>query len=141
MIDINKTVLSTIEDKIKREAYQGITDPNAWNIILQMVILQDLMEWCETLDDSNEVKKLIQDKQALLIANNYDIWTIIKDYCSEEILFYRNVNTPQTRYTWQRVFDKGTITENVEPVQDKLYLGEVITELDYLLKNSCPYGE
>lgn len=140
MIDLNKTVLFTIEDKIKREAFQGVQDPEAHKLILKMIILQDLMEWCEVLDDSEIIKKLIQNKQYELIAKHSDVWKIVRDYCSDETLFYRNVNTPQSRYTWQRVFDKGQILDG-KNTPKSLHLGEVISENDYLIKNSCFYGK
>lgn len=136
MIDLDKTILKTIEENIKMQAFQAKDDSNTRRLVLSLIILQDLMEWCESKEDDNRTYKIIRDLQYKLIRNNYDALNIVKDYFSDEILAYRNVNTPQTRYTWQRVFDKGTSVESKEGTSE-LVLGEVITEQDYLLNQNC----
>lgn len=136
MIDLDKTILKTIEENIKMQAFQAKDDSNTRRLVLSLIILQDLMEWCESKEDDNRTYKIIRDLQYKLIRNNYDSLNIVKDYFSDEILAYRNVNTPQTRYTWQRVFDKGTSIESKEETSE-LVLGEVITEQDYLLNQNC----
>lgn len=136
MIDLDKTILKTIEENIKMQAFQAKDDSNTRRLVLSLIILQDLMEWCESKEDDNRTYKIIRDLQYKLIRNNYDSLNIVKDYFSDEILAYRNVNTPQTRYTWQRVFDKGTSVESKEETSE-LVLGEVITEQDYLLNQNC----
>ena len=136
MIDLDKTILKTIEENIKMQAFQAKDDSNTRRLVLSLIILQDLMEWCESKEDDNRTYKIIRDLQYKLIRNNYDSLNIVKDYFSDEILAYRNVNTPQTRYTWQRVFDKGTSVESKEGTSE-LVLGEVITEQDYLLNQNC----
>lgn len=136
MIDLDKTILKTIEENIKMQAFQAKDDSKTRRLVLSLIILQDLMEWCESKEDDNRTYKIIRDLQYKLIRNNYDALNIVKDYFSDEILAYRNVNTPQTRYTWQRVFDKGTSVESKEETSE-LVLGEVITEQDYLLNQNC----
>lgn len=136
MIDLDKTILKTIEENIKMQAFQAKDDSNTRRLVLSLIILQDLMEWCESKEDDNRTYKIIRDLQYKLIRNNYDALNIVKDYFSDEILAYRNVNTPQTRYTWQRVFDKGTSVASEEETSE-LVLGEVITEQDYLLNQNC----
>lgn len=136
MIDLDKTILKTIEENIKMQAFQAKDDSNTRRLVLSLIILQDLMEWCESKEDDNRTYKIIRDLQYKLIRNNYDVLNIVKDYFSDEILAYRNVNTPQTRYTWQRVFDKGTSVASEEETSE-LVLGEVITEQDYLLNQNC----
>ena len=136
MIDLDKTILKTIEENIKMQAFQAKDDSNTRRLVLSLIILQDLMEWCESKEDDNRTYKIIRDLQYKLIRNNYDSLNVVKDYFSDEILAYRNVNTPQTRYTWQRVFDKGASVASKEVISE-LVLGEVITEQDYLLNQNC----
>lgn len=113
MIDVKSTILETIKDKIKKLRFLGKNDTIAFKKILSLIVLDDLYEWSNYLDDSQAVQKKLQDLRVnyILCQKDFNI-----QYFPQEN-FYVNVNTPQTNYTWVRMFDSKDLTE----VSDIIY--------------------
>jgi hypothetical protein len=50
MIDVNKTIYTSLIDKIQRLRYQAQDSPKDFKSILHLIILTDILEWSEGLD-------------------------------------------------------------------------------------------
>lgn len=50
MIDVNKTIYTSLIDKIQRLRYQAQDSPQDFKSILRLIILSDILEWSEGID-------------------------------------------------------------------------------------------
>lgn len=105
MIDIKKTILETIKNKIKKLRFLGKNDTKGFKKILSLIILDDLFEWSNYLDAPQSIQKKLQDMRNKYILCQRDF--IIK--YGEPSTAYVNVNTPQTNDTWKRVWDSKNL--------------------------------
>lgn len=101
MIDYEKTILSTIVDKINRLRYQAQDDSKAFKAALQLIILDDLLEWAEQHEPEQVLEKLYDLRHQFVICSNI----FNKEYSNPSTDPYINVNVPQTTDTWKRVWD------------------------------------
>lgn len=101
MLDVNTTIYKNIIDSIGKLRYQAKDDPKRFKAILELIMLDDMMEWAQGLDEPQEdIQKLFDKKINLILCNH----TIIPEYLDYSAA-YVNVNTPQTNSTWKRVWD------------------------------------
>lgn len=99
MINVDKTIYKNVLDVVNRMRYQADNDKNAFKAILQLVFINDMIEWAS--QEPEEVKeKLLKKQQSLILCNSH----INPEYIDTS-LAYTNVNTPQTTDTWKRVWD------------------------------------
>lgn len=115
MINVKGTIFETIKDKINKMRFLGYNDPATLKHILYLIVLDDLYDWSDYLEDPQPVQKQLQDLRIQFILNHGEF--IIDNVDSED--FYVNVNTPQTHYTWKRVWDAPdlVIVDDVEQAQ------------------------
>lgn len=107
MIDVNKTIYTSLIDKIQRLRYQAQDNPKDFKSILRLIILTDILEWSEGLDLPQALQeKLIQKQIDLILCN-----PAFKVQYTDTSTAYVNVNTAQTNSTWKRVWDAPHITK------------------------------
>lgn len=128
MIDINSTIYKSIVDQFAQLRYQAIDNPKAFKAILDVIILDDMLEWASGLDDRQERQEALREKrQQLLLCNP----TFKLQYVDSESA-YVNPGTPQSNSTWKRVWDASesreyvTTPEDMEfwPCTDELCMGD-----------------
>lgn len=102
MIDVNKTLLATLNQKFGELRYQGKNNSKEFRAVLSLIIVHDLLEWSVELGNKKVVKKLKEIENSLLLHNpSFNI-----EYtCDDDP--YVNVNTPQNIDTWKRVWDSS----------------------------------
>lgn len=117
--DINSTIQQSIIDTFGKLRYQAQDNPKAFRAILELVIMQDIMEWAGSVitseEELNAVQATIIEKQKKLILCNPDISIQYLD--SPNI--YTNVNTPQDYYDWTRVWDRPNVTIPTQTFEPK----------------------
>jgi hypothetical protein len=113
MIDIKKTIFTNIVDKINMLRYQAKDDPKAFKALLNIIIVDDIIEWSESLDTPHKVfEKLIEKRHALLTNN-----PCIKLQYSDFSTAYVNVNTAQSSDTWKRIWDASEKDTYITPIE------------------------
>lgn len=106
MIDVNKTIYTSLIDKIQRLRYQAQDSPKDFKSILHLIILTDILEWSEGLDLPQVLQQKLLQKQIDMILCN----PAFKVQYTDTSTAYVNVNTAQTNSTWKRVWDSPNIT-------------------------------
>lgn len=90
MIDIEKTIFKNEVDKINLLRYQAKDDSEGFKSILNLIILNDMIEWSEYLGAPHHIIQQLVDKRTDLILHN----TCITPYYSNDSFVYTNVNIP-----------------------------------------------
>lgn len=114
MINVDKTLLSTLRVKIDDLRFLAQNDTQGFKKILTVVILKDLLEWAPSMGEDECTMKKLSKKIDELILRNCE-FTIERDFNTNN---YVNVNTPQTIYTWQRIWDRPDVVYNKERETD-----------------------
>ena len=132
MIDINSTIYKSIVDKFGQLRYQAKDDPKAFKAILDVIILDDMLEWASGLDDRQELQEALYEKrQQLLLCNP----AFKLQYVDSESA-YVNPGTPQSNSTWKRVWDAAESREYVHIPDGMVF----IPCTDELCSSSVPKG-
>lgn len=119
MIDIKKTIFSSIINKLNQLRFQAKDNPKEFRSILELIILDDVIEWTgNTQLPEGLLDKLMEKRIQLILCNS----AFTPEYIDSETT-YVNVNTPQTSSTWQRVWDSDCI---------RLPESSILTELESL---------
>lgn len=114
MINVDKTIYTSLIDKIQKLRYQAQDNPQDFKSILRLIILSDILEWSEGIDLLMDVptwsknpefaqslqEKLLQKQIDLILCN-----PVFKVQYSDTSTAYVNVNTAQNNSTWKRVWD------------------------------------
>ena len=131
MIDVKSTILETIKERVNKLRFLGENNPKTFKKIISLIVLDDLYEWSNYLNSPQEIQKKLQEmrKNYILCQRDFNI-----KYLPQEE-FYVNVNTPQTDFTWSRVWDDPeTVTvESAVQVLDKSIKGD-----PFIPDNTCP---
>ena len=93
--------VNSTEDYLTNLQYLGAQKPKTLDNLFKLQILLEVFRWMDWQEyseyDKEQVKKRID-------------FLILQDPLLENIAitntYYKNVNSPQTMYTWQRVYDK-----------------------------------
>lgn len=102
MIDVNNTIYKSIQKAIGMLRFQAIDDSKTFRAILELIILDDVMDWAKSLDLPQKIlEQLIERKTKLILCN--PAFDVQYDQGSTA---YTNVNTPQTSSTWKRIWDQ-----------------------------------
>ena len=118
MIDINSTIYKSIVDKFGQLRYQAKDDPKAFKAILDVIILDDMLEWASGLDDRQELQEALYEKrQQLLLCNP----AFKLQYVDSESA-YVNPGTPQSNSTWKRVWDAACNREYITASDDVVFM-------------------
>lgn len=102
MINVKKTLASTIKDKVDRLRYLSENNPHIFKKILYLIILDDLYDWANYREDKIQIQEALRQKRLDFIYNNTE-FIIERD---QRYDFYTNVNLPQTESTWKRTWDQ-----------------------------------
>jgi len=117
MININSTIYKSIIDKFGQLRYQAKDDPKAFKAILDVIILDDMLEWASGLDDRQELQEALYEKrQQLLLCNP----AFKLQYVDSESA-YVNPGTPQSNSTWKRVWDAAESREYTTASEDMMF--------------------
>lgn len=101
MVSINQTIFKSILKAIGELRYQAKDDPAVWKSLIELIIVDDMIEWASGLGESEEVLNKLINKRMQIILYNKGINPEYEDTSSA----YVNVNTPQSNDTWKRVWD------------------------------------
>ena len=147
MIDVKRTITSTIKDRIDRMRKLGENGAAALKKTLTLVIMDDVFDWAEYLDAPQSLQKKLKEARIAYILNNSEFLIEKEDsfftisgtpYVIPEMQPYVNVNTPQSYDTWKRVWDApllSLVEDQIEP-EDQ---GCEPWELDYTCKTEITY--
>lgn len=115
MIDVKKTITSSIKDRIDKLRKLGENNVNAFKKILYLIVLDDVYDWSGYLDAPQKVQRKLKEARIQFILNNPELIMerepeVYENALGESIIIkhrqpYVNVNTPQTNDTWKRVWD------------------------------------
>ena len=115
MIDVKKTITSSIKDRIDKLRKLGENNINAFKKILYLIVLDDVYDWSGYLDAPQKVQRQLKEARIQFILNNPELimereQEVYENALGESIIIkhrqpYVNVNTPQTNDTWKRVWD------------------------------------
>ena len=101
MLDIDKTIGFNIINSINLLRYQAKDDSPYFKSIIELIILQDILEWTQSLKESEHIQKLLMSKIQDLILKKK---CIVPKY-SDTSTAYTNANIPQGSDDWKRVWD------------------------------------
>lgn len=142
MINIKSSILGNIKKAFRRLRRYGDNNYKLFKKILSLIIIDDLFEWSFYLDDKQAIQKKLQEMRIKYLTCNKDL-----EICRDEIIdqLYINVNTPQTNYTWNRVWDDSNaiVVQNVIDYSNYLNLTELyeiksVDGEDYLYSENVP---
>ena len=105
MIDVDKTVLSTIITAFDKMRFLGQSNPKLFRAILEVCVLDDLIYWAAGIDGQKGVQELLRERQNYLFLHNpgFKICSVYNgEYMSA------NVPMPNNNDFWKRVTDAPT---------------------------------
>ena len=110
MNEVKNAIVSSITQYLDRLQYLAIDDKKTAGDIMLLIITDDVYDWASWHNASQSEQLILQNLRKLIIRNNSSLVNII----SRTNEFYKNVNLPQTIYTWQRVYDNFDVqTEDI----------------------------
>lgn len=101
MLDVDKTIFSSVIDALGQLRYQAKDDPKRFKAILTLIIMNDMLEWAFGQTDNHCILEKLEDMRHRFILCN----TAFKQEYTDNLSTYVNVNIPQTSATWKRVWD------------------------------------
>ncbi len=112
MIDVKKTILETINDKINRMRFLGENNPKKLKTLLYLIVLDDIYDWGNYIGESQVLLDKIKELRTNLILCNPDFKiqrSVIDGYFS--------TNTPQTSiYYSDPIEDVYQIDKKIDPI-------------------------
>lgn len=101
MIDVKATIFKAINTSFNKLRLLGNNNPKLFKKILFLIALDDIYDWSDYLDENQSVQKRLQELRTNFILCNPELEICRLPFDQH----YVNVNTPQTNYTWKRVWD------------------------------------
>lgn len=98
MINIQNTLQKSLKGYVDLMKYKAQSNPTAFKKMLYLVILQDLIEWAEYKGQKQQAE-LLRSIEKTFVMNNCEFNL---QYDNTDI--YRNVSTPQSIFTWAKVY-------------------------------------
>lgn len=109
MNEVQNAIVSSITQYLNRLQYLAVDDKKTAGDIMLLIITDDVYDWSSWHNASQSEQLILQNLRKKIIRNNPSLVDIV----SRTNEFYKNVNLPQTIYTWQRVYDNFEVqTEN-----------------------------
>jgi hypothetical protein len=90
MLDVNKTIFSSVIDALGQLRYQAKDDPKRFKAILTLIIMNDMLEWAFGQTDNHCILEKLEDMRHRFILCN----TAFKQEYTDNLSTYVNVNTP-----------------------------------------------
>ena len=101
MNEVKNSIVSSITKHLNELRYLAKDNKKAASDIMLLIIVDEIYDWaaCNNALQSEQLK--IQKLRKQIIRNN----TSLVEPIFRTNIYYKNVNLPQTLYTWQRVYD------------------------------------
>lgn len=105
MINIDCTILTNLDKQLQTAIISSQFDMSILKKILSLIIVKDMIKWIEKINpESVEEAQLVRLKNKLLMC--YEPYLkMCRTYDTHDEEIYTNVNTAQTNYTWDRIWD------------------------------------
>lgn len=110
MEEIKQSIVSTTAKYLMNLEYLAIDDKQLSNAVMALIIADEVFEWSDWAGTPSTEQQKLKKFRKDIIRNNPKI--IEEMEITNES--YKNINMPQTIYTWQRVYDNF----NVKTVND-----------------------
>ena len=111
MEEIKQSIVSTTAKYLMNLEYLAIDDKQLSNAVMALIIADEVFEWSDWAGTPSTEQQKLKKFRKDIIRNNPKI--------IEEIeitnQFYKNINMPQTIYTWQRVYDNFDVVTVDDP--------------------------
>lgn len=106
MSDIKTSIYGSINSYTNKLTYLAKENKAMVNDLMLLVVLDQVYDWANWMNATQQNLMDLQNFIKSVIRNNPDIL----NYRTQSNEYYKNVNTPQTIYTWQRLYDKANPT-------------------------------
>ena len=110
MEEVKQSIVSTTVKYLRNLEYLAIDDKQLSNAVMALIIADEVFEWSDWAGTPSTEQQKLKKFRKDIIRNNPKI--IEEMEITNES--YKNINMPQTIYTWQRVYDNF----NVKTVND-----------------------
>ena len=117
MNEVKNSIVSSITKHINELKYFAKDNKKAASDIMLLIIVDEIYDWAAYNNALQSEQLKIQKLRKQIIRNN----TSLVEPIFKTNIYYKNVNTPQTLYTWQRVYDAISV-EEAELVVDNVLL-------------------
>lgn len=146
MINVDLSILKTLFKRFGLLRYQAVNDPKSFKQILYTIILKELIEWSEYNSDNstrNKLHRMLMD--CIFFSPDFEL---VKEASDNKL--YRNVNTPQSTYTWNTIVNNPDYTlvdeygESPIFVQQAIFYpdeNKVVLHTECNTKDGCPTYE
>lgn len=101
MEEIKQSIVSTTAKYLMNLEYLAIDDKQLSNAVMALIIADEVFEWSDWAGTPSTEQQKLKKFRKDIIRNNPKI--IEEMEITNES--YKNINMPQTIYTWQRVYD------------------------------------
>jgi len=105
MNEVKNSIVSSITKHINDLQYLAKDNPKAGSDILLLIIVDEVYDWAAYNQALQSEQLSLQKLRKQIIRNND---SLIEPIFKTNI-YYKNVNLPQTLYTWQRVYDSNNL--------------------------------
>lgn len=116
------SIISSSIKYLKNLQYLSMIDTKTLNNIFELDILNSMYDWLIWQEKPNSDKQKIEKLMNSIINSNSHI-----DNLFTTNNYYKNINTQQTIYTWQRVYDDKNVNEfqgRIETEENEITLTE-----------------
>lgn len=111
MEEVKQSIVSTTVKYLRNLEYLAIDDKQLSNAVMALIIADEVFEWSDWAGTSSTEQQKLKKFRKDIIRNNPKI--IEEMEITNES--YKNINMPQTIYTWQRVYDNFNVKTVTDP--------------------------
>jgi len=101
MNEVKNSIVSSITKHLNELRYLAKDNKKAASDIMLLIIVDEIYDWAAYNNALQSEQLKIQKLRKQIIRNN----TSLVEPIFRTNIYYKNVNLPQTLYTWQRVYD------------------------------------
>lgn len=108
MTEITNTqisILLSIESYLNKLQYLASNNIQLANAIMFLIIVDFIYEWANWNDEDQQKQLELQFLRKKILLTNSEL----VDYIPLSNNYYKNINTPQTISTWQRIYDNPVV--------------------------------
>ncbi len=105
MNEIKNSTVSSIVQYLNKLQYLAKDDKKTAQDIILLIITDEVYDWAAYNQALQSEQLTLQKLRKQIIRNN----TNLVEPIFRTNIYYKNVNLPQTIYTWQRVYDSTTL--------------------------------
>lgn len=111
MYEVKNSIVSSTLQYLNKLQYLARDDKKTALDIMLLAITDEVYDWSAYNNDLQSNQEKLQKLRKEIIRNNSNLIEPI--YRTDQ--YYKNVNLPQTLYTWQRVYDASNLV-TVDPI-------------------------